>query len=60
MPALPTRKIGDDDVAEMGLGLMGISVAYGQVENDEERFKVSVIFKQPEATHVLYIHSSSF
>jgi len=36
---MPTRKIGDDDVAAMGLGLMGLSAFYGQVESDEERFK---------------------
>jgi len=36
---MSTRKIGNDDVAEMGLGLMGLSAFYGQVESDEERFK---------------------
>jgi len=35
----PTRKIGNDNVAEMGLGLMGLSAFYGQVDGDEERFK---------------------
>lgn len=40
MPALPTRRIGNDDVVEMGLGLMGLSGFYGQVDSDEERFKV--------------------
>jgi len=39
MSAMPTRKIGADDVAEMGLGLMGLSAFYGQVDSDEERFK---------------------
>jgi len=39
MPAMPTRKIGDDDVAEMGLGLMGLSAFYGQIDSDAERFK---------------------
>ncbi|KAJ3573407.1 hypothetical protein NP233_g2449 [Leucocoprinus birnbaumii] len=39
MPSMPTRKIGNDDVAELGLGLMGLSAFYGQVESDEERFK---------------------
>ncbi|XP_006460646.1 hypothetical protein AGABI2DRAFT_203757 [Agaricus bisporus var. bisporus H97] len=39
MPTLPTRKIGNDDVAEVGLGLMGISAYYGSVLSDEERFK---------------------
>jgi hypothetical protein len=42
MPTIPTRKIGNDDVAEIGLGLMGLSAYYGQVESDEERFQVSV------------------
>ena len=37
---MPTRKIGNDDVAGMGLGLMGLSAFYGQVDSDEERFKV--------------------
>lgn len=40
MPSLPTRKIGNDDVTAIGLGLMGLSVFYGPVESDEERFKV--------------------
>ncbi|KAJ3573319.1 hypothetical protein NP233_g2515 [Leucocoprinus birnbaumii] len=39
MTAMPTRKIGNDDVAEMGLGLMGLSTWYGKVESDEERLK---------------------
>jgi len=39
MSAVPTRRIGNDDVTEMGLGLMGLSAFYGQVESDEERFK---------------------
>ena len=43
MSAMPTKKIGDDDVAEMGLSLMGLSAFYGQVESDEERFKVCII-----------------
>ncbi|KAJ3509941.1 hypothetical protein NLJ89_g4954 [Agrocybe chaxingu] len=38
--AIPTRKIGDDEVPAIGLGLMGISVFYGAIESDEERFKV--------------------
>lgn len=37
----PQRKIGGDDVAEMGLRLMGLSAFYGQVDSDEERFKLS-------------------
>ncbi|EGO03822.1 hypothetical protein SERLA73DRAFT_175467 [Serpula lacrymans var. lacrymans S7.3] len=36
----PTRKIGDSDVSAIGFGAMGISVFYGTVEPDEERFKV--------------------
>ncbi|KAH7928626.1 Aldo/keto reductase [Leucogyrophana mollusca] len=36
----PTRKIGVDDVSAIGFGAMGISAFYGQVESDEERFKV--------------------
>ncbi|KAF5364300.1 hypothetical protein D9756_001130 [Leucocoprinus leucothites] len=36
---IPTRKIGSDDVAGLGLGLMGLSTWYGPVESDEERFK---------------------
>lgn len=43
MPALPTRRIGNDDVVEIGLGLMGLSGFYGQVESDEERFKVRTL-----------------
>ncbi|KAJ3573406.1 hypothetical protein NP233_g2448 [Leucocoprinus birnbaumii] len=39
MASMPTRKIGSDDVAEMGLGLMGLSTWYGKVESDEERLK---------------------
>ncbi|PFH48740.1 hypothetical protein AMATHDRAFT_112221, partial [Amanita thiersii Skay4041] len=41
MPAsLPTRKIGNTPVTAIGFGLMGLSAFYGQVESDEERFKV--------------------
>ncbi|KAF9446997.1 Aldo/keto reductase [Macrolepiota fuliginosa MF-IS2] len=39
MPATPTRKIGTDSVPALGLGLMGLSICYGQVESDEERLK---------------------
>lgn len=39
MPSLPTRKIGSTDVAAIGYGAMGISVAYGPVDSDEERLK---------------------
>jgi len=37
---LPTRKIGNDNVTAMGFGLMGLSAFYGDIEGDEERFKV--------------------
>ncbi|KAK7057612.1 Aldo-keto reductase [Favolaschia claudopus] len=37
---LPTRKIGEAKVAEIGFGAMGISSFYGAIESDEERFKV--------------------
>lgn len=42
MSPLPTRQLGKDgpQVTALGLGLMGISVAYGKVDSDEERFKV--------------------
>ncbi|KAJ3504301.1 hypothetical protein NLJ89_g8004 [Agrocybe chaxingu] len=38
--AFPTRKIGNDDVSEIGFGLMGLSAFYGPIGSDEERFKV--------------------
>ncbi|KAK0447374.1 NADP-dependent oxidoreductase domain-containing protein [Desarmillaria tabescens] len=34
------RKIGDTPVPAIGFGAMGLSVGYGTVEPDEERFKV--------------------
>lgn len=41
MPLFP-RKIGNASVPPIGFGAMGIAEAfYGQVESDEERFKVS-------------------
>ncbi|KAI9793530.1 MAG: hypothetical protein M1816_007963 [Peltula sp. TS41687] len=42
MSPLPTRQLGKDgpQVTSLGLGLMGISIAYGKVDSDEERFKV--------------------
>jgi len=40
----PTRKIGDDDVSAIGFGAMGISVYYGPIAPDEERFKVNLAF----------------
>ncbi|KAJ6546173.1 NADP-dependent oxidoreductase domain-containing protein [Mycena vulgaris] len=36
----PTRKIGDSTFSAIGFGAMGISAFYGEVESDEERFKV--------------------
>ncbi|KAJ6602385.1 NADP-dependent oxidoreductase domain-containing protein [Mycena vulgaris] len=38
--SIPTRKIGQALVSEIGFGAMGISSFYGAVESDEERFKV--------------------
>jgi len=38
-----TRKIGNASVHPIGFGAMGLSVAYGAVETDEERFKVRVL-----------------
>ena len=38
---LPTRKIGTSDVTSIGYGVMGLSVFYGSVPDDEERLKVS-------------------
>ncbi|KAJ7128738.1 Aldo/keto reductase [Mycena epipterygia] len=35
-----TRKIGDSTFSAIGFGAMGISAFYGQVDSDEERFKV--------------------
>ncbi|KAF7324541.1 Aldo-keto reductase [Mycena kentingensis (nom. inval.)] len=37
---LPTRKIGNAQVAEIGFGAMGLAAFYGKVESDEGRFKV--------------------
>ncbi|KAF8631094.1 hypothetical protein AX17_005139 [Amanita inopinata Kibby_2008] len=37
---LAMRKIGDTQVPEIGLGLMGLSVHYGAHGTDEERFKL--------------------
>lgn len=41
-PQLPTRKLGKNgpQVCALGFGLMGLSAFYGDVESDEERFKV--------------------
>ncbi|KAJ8093213.1 Aldo-keto reductase str7 [Marasmius tenuissimus] len=38
--ALSPRKIGDAFVNPLGFGTMGLSMAYGAVDSDEERFKV--------------------
>ncbi|KAJ7675441.1 NADP-dependent oxidoreductase domain-containing protein [Mycena rosella] len=38
--SIPTRKIGQALVSEIGFGAMGISCAYGAVDSDDERFKV--------------------
>ncbi|PPQ86019.1 hypothetical protein CVT24_008143 [Panaeolus cyanescens] len=37
---LHTKKIGNDEVTAIGFGLMGLSAFYGDIESDEERFKV--------------------
>jgi len=53
MSTIPTRKIGSDDVSEIGFGAMGISAFYGAIEGDEERFKVrslSFTFLRVEAS----------
>ncbi|KAJ7479466.1 NADP-dependent oxidoreductase domain-containing protein [Mycena latifolia] len=36
----PTRKIGNSSFQAIGFGAMGISGFYGEIESDEERFKV--------------------
>ncbi|KAJ6532843.1 NADP-dependent oxidoreductase domain-containing protein [Mycena vulgaris] len=36
----PNRKIGDSTFSAIDFGAMGISAFYGEVESDEERFKV--------------------
>ncbi|KAI0050210.1 Aldo/keto reductase [Auriscalpium vulgare] len=38
--SLPTRKIGNTPVAAIGFGAMGLSIGYGPVPDDEERFAV--------------------
>jgi aryl-alcohol dehydrogenase-like predicted oxidoreductase len=39
---VPLRKLGKDgpSVPALGLGLMGMSFAYGTIPSDEDRFKV--------------------
>ncbi|KAJ7271577.1 NADP-dependent oxidoreductase domain-containing protein [Mycena rebaudengoi] len=36
----PTRRIGDQTFSAIGFGAMGISAYYGEIESDEQRFKV--------------------
>ncbi|KAF8997500.1 NADP-dependent oxidoreductase domain-containing protein [Cyathus striatus] len=38
--SFPTRKIGNDQVSEIGFGAMGIAAYYGSTQPDEERLKV--------------------
>ncbi len=42
MAPVPLRRLGRDGpmVPAMGLGLMGLSIAYGPAPSDEERFAV--------------------
>ncbi|KAJ7176982.1 Aldo keto reductase [Mycena filopes] len=40
MTGTPTRKIGDSTFSAIGFGAMGLSSFYGQVDSDEERFKL--------------------
>lgn len=40
MAALPTRKLGKDDVTALGYGAMGIASYYGTVDSDEDRLNV--------------------
>ncbi|KAJ7097433.1 NADP-dependent oxidoreductase domain-containing protein [Mycena epipterygia] len=49
--AIPTRKIGDALVPEIGFGAMGISAFYGAVESDEDRFKVLDAARAGGCTH---------
>lgn len=36
-----TRQFGDAKFSAVGFGAMGLSMGYGTVESDEERFKVN-------------------
>ena len=38
--SLSTRKIGNDQVTAIGWGAMGLSLWYGTIPTDEERFKL--------------------
>ncbi|KAF7361346.1 Aldo-keto reductase [Mycena sanguinolenta] len=49
--SIPTRKIGQASVPEIGFGAMGISRFYGAVESDEERFKVLDVAHAKGCTH---------
>ncbi|KAJ7751418.1 NADP-dependent oxidoreductase domain-containing protein [Mycena metata] len=40
MPTIPQRKLGDVSVPAIGFGVMGISIGYGGIDTDEQRFKV--------------------
>ncbi len=51
---LSTRKIGKDDVSEIGFGAMGLSAFYGPVDTDEERFKVWNSFWYPNLVTDFY------
>jgi len=44
MPSL-LRKIGNAGVPSVGLGLMSLSAAYGQVGTDDERLEVRITFQ---------------
>ncbi|KIK60264.1 hypothetical protein GYMLUDRAFT_97303 [Collybiopsis luxurians FD-317 M1] len=51
MSVTALRKIGKDSVPAIGFGAMGISVAYGKVGTDEERFKVLDAAFEAGCTH---------
>jgi hypothetical protein len=54
---MASRKIGSALVPPVGFGAMGISVAYGPVGSDEERFKVDINPLQPS---LIVIEDSQF
>lgn len=41
-PSIPTRQLGKDGprVPALGFGLMGLSIVYGTVPGDEDRFAI--------------------